>query len=166
MVIIIIGVSGSGKTTVGQQLAELLDWNFYDADDYHTKDNIKKMKKGIPLSDADREPWLHILSKKIAGWQSGKKNAVLACSALKKQYRNILGVDRKDVKTVLLKGTFSLYEKRLKSRKNHFANINLLQSQIDILEKPDSGLIIDIADTPVDICKKIIETFELEDQGR
>lgn len=153
MVIILMGPTGCGKTTVGRELQLLLNWDFYDADDYHPKDNVEKMSKGIPLTDEDRRPWLEGLREEIRKWNSNSGNAILACSALKNIYRDMLGVDQKAVVTVFLKGDFDLLAERLRNRKGHYMDPNLLQSQLDTLEEPDDGLVFNIKLSPAGIAR-------------
>lgn len=136
MVIIVMGVSGSGKTTIGQALAAALHWSFSDADDFHSPANVEKMKNGIPLTDEDRAPWLHTIRAEIERWKRDEPGHVLACSALKGSYREILGQSDPEVKFVHLRGGFDLISQRLKRRKSHFFNSALLSSQFDALEGP------------------------------
>lgn len=168
-VYIVMGVSGCGKTTVGKQLAEQLDIPFYDADDYHLPRNIAKMASGNPLVDEDRWPWLDILAVEIEKWQQDK-GAVLACSALKEVYRSrLFGIkDGGDIaddsafakakkNTIYLEANFDAISVRLASRKNHFFDPSLLQSQYDTLEIPSYGLHIDATLDKRDIVEKIIQ---------
>jgi gluconokinase len=159
MVIIVIGVSGSGKTTVGQALANRLGWMFNDADNFHSKINIKKMQQGIPLNDADRQPWLKRLNNAISQFLESNINAILACSALTAQYRQLLSSDSKQVKFVYLCGSFDLIEQRLKQRKGHYMNSNLLQSQFDLLEEPTDALVIDITQSVEANTEQIISSL-------
>ena len=139
-----MGVAGIGKTTVGQALAQQLHWRFVDADDYHSAANVAKMHAGIPLSDADRAPWLDALHDAITSWLAAGENVVLACSALKAVYRERLLVDP-SVKLVYLRGTKELAASRLAARHGHYMNPALLQSQFDTLEEPADALTIDAA---------------------
>src|ERR1700732_943970 len=125
VVILLMGVSGSGKTTVGQLLASQLGWEFADGDDYHPAANVEKMRNGIPLTDADRAPWLETLRSLIASWIAAKTNAVLGCSALKQSYREILQVSP-EVHTVYLKATPGVLAQRLRARHGHFMTEQLL----------------------------------------
>jgi len=158
--IIIFGVSGAGKTTVGKMLAEQLGWRFLEADDFHPAANIEKMRNPERLSgltDEDRWPWLDCLRKQIERSLSAGENAVLACSALKRVYRDRLRVSD-EVKFVFLCGDYALVEKQLRSRHRHFMNAALLQSQVDDLEEPQShenALTIQLGRTPKEIVEEI-----------
>ena len=158
-VIIIMGVSGSGKTTIGERLSTLTNIPFCDADDFHPEKNVTKMSAGIPLTDEDRSPWLRKLSKKISNWQL-HKGAVLACSALKEVYRTILS-DNHTIHWVYLKCDYELLVIRLTQRQGHYMKSSLLRSQIETLEEPAYGLHIDSNQNIDAISKQIIQTFEL-----
>jgi gluconokinase len=136
VIIILLGVSGSGKTTVGQALSTLLGWPFLDADDYHPKANLAKMSRGEPLTDADRAPWLETLRTEIAVRLARDEEAILACSALKKAYRQKLQVDPAQVRFVYLKVSPELLQKRLERRPEHFMKPSMLRSQLEALEEP------------------------------
>jgi gluconokinase len=136
MIIILMGVSGSGKTTVAKCLAYSTSSEFYDADFFHSSDAKAKMSNGEPLTDEDRDPWLQKIQIEIDQWLNDKKNVVLACSALKAKYRQVLRCDDPRVKLVYLKGSFSLLHERLLNRQDHFMKAELLQSQLDTLEEP------------------------------
>ena len=164
MVIILFGVTGSGKTTVGQLLAAELGWKFYDADEFHSASNVEKMRQGIPLTDADRWPWLERLRELVSECINKREHAVVACSALKEAYREYLTISD-EVKLVYLRGNYSLIEARLKKRRGHFMKPRLLQSQFDTLEEPgakadprDKALVVDIGQTP----DKIVEQIKTE----
>lgn len=160
MVIIIMGVSGVGKTTVGAVLAERLGWTFHDADDYHPESNIQKIKRGMPLTDADRLPWLAALRELIRA--AGDTGMVLACSALKQSYRDYLREGREDVAFVFLKGNRTLIEKRLERRKGHFAGPEILDSQFKDLEEPEDALVVDASRDPQSIADEIISALGLK----
>lgn len=155
MIILVIGVSGSGKTLIGQKLAASLKWEFQDADDFHPASNIEKMSRGIPLNDQDRAPWLEALQQAIACWLAEGKNVVLACSALKSSYRRQLCQDYKQVQLVYLRGSFKLLKQRLTERQNHFMKEEMLNSQLQDLEAPTAGIHIDIAQDPAAIVDQI-----------
>ena len=138
-----MGVSGSGKTTVGELLAHDLGWEFADADDFHSPANVAKMRRGIPLDNADRAPWLASLRAEIERWIAHKRNAVLACSALKRAYRGQLEVSS-EVRFVYLKGSYDLIRQRLHQRHGHFADEQLLASQFAALEEPENAVRVDI----------------------
>jgi gluconokinase len=161
MVIIVMGVSGSGKTTIGQALADALDWRFSDADDFHSPENVEKMRSGIALTDEDRDPWLRAIRAAIEQWKRDEPGHVLACSALKEYYREILGQSDPDVKFVYLQGGFELISQRLKERKSHFFNSALLRSQFDALEVPEDALVVDISKEPQEILRTILEAIKL-----
>jgi len=154
-VIIVMGVSGSGKSTIGQLLSKDISLPFFDADNFHPKQNLDKMTKGIPLNDNDRLPWLKDLSKHISDWHQGE-GAVLACSALKESYRIILAQSGAPIDWVYLKGDFETISKRMKLRKGHFMNYTLLQSQFDVLEEPMSSIKVSIEDEAPSIVSSII----------
>lgn len=151
MIVLIMGVSGSGKTTIGKLLAESLGWQFQDADDFHSPANIEKMRQGIPLDDGDRIPWLQDMQNAIAQWLQENRNVVLACSALKASYRQFLLTDRDDIKVVYLQGSDNIIQKRLQTRENHFMSAKLLTSQFHTLEEPENAIYIDISQPPEEI---------------
>lgn len=159
-VIVIMGVSGAGKTAVGRLLAERLGWTFCDADDFHPASNIEKMSHNQPLTDDDRRPWLESLRQLVRTSLDSGSNAVLACSALKREYRDYLLIDPR-VRLVYLKGSFSLIQERLSHRHGHFMPAGLLESQFEALEEPPDAITIDITGTPDEIAGRIIE--ELKD---
>ena len=155
MILILMGPTGCGKTTVGRLLAQRLGWPFLDGDDFHPPANVAKMHGGIPLDDGDRRPWLAALRREIETHLRSGQSAVLACSALKRTYRDLLGVDQQTVKTVYLRGTFDLLQARLADRVGHFMPPELLRSQLDTLEVPDGGLAVDIDAPPEAIVERI-----------
>ena len=157
MIVIVFGVSGAGKTTIGKLLAQELGWRFYEADDFHSQANIEKMRSGIPLTDEDRWPWLENLRQLIKHSLEAGENAVLACSALKRAYRERLGVSD-EVRFVFLRGDYALIEKQLRQRRGHFMNPELLRSQFTDLEepKPDEDVItVELGRTPEEIVEEI-----------
>jgi gluconokinase len=147
MFILIMGVAGSGKTTIGTLLSAALGWPFYDADDFHSSDNIRKMASGVPLTDQDRGPWLEELHELISDHNERGENGVLACSALKEAYRRILTADT-DVAVVYLKAHPDLIRSRLDSRTGHYMPPRLIESQFLDLEEPKECIIIDAAQPP------------------
>jgi len=149
-----MGVSGSGKTTVGQLLASELGWDFVDGDDYHPPANVEKMRTGIPLTDADRAPWLATLRALIASWIAAGKNTVLACSALKRAYRMSLQVGP-EVRIVYLKGTPQVLRQRLHARRGHFMTERMLDSQLAGLEAPEDAVAVDADRSPAEIVAEI-----------
>lgn len=144
MIIVLIGVTGSGKSTVGRLLAQQLGWKFYEGDDLHPAANLQKMRRGLPLTDEDRKPWLKAIQNAIRAAIEKRENAVIACSALKESYRNMLRVDG-EVVFVYLKADSPLIQQRLKKRIGHFMNPVLIQSQFDTLEEPTQAVQIDAA---------------------
>lgn len=155
MIIVLMGVSGSGKTTVGRLLARQLGWNYYEADDYHSAASVEKMRGGVPLDDEDRRPWLEALRELISECLERDESAVLACSALKESYREFLLVDERAV-LVYLKGDYEIIQRRLAGRRGHYMNPNLLGSQFDTLEEPaDAHAQVDVASGPDEIVKEI-----------
>jgi gluconokinase len=154
MIVIVMGTTGSGKTTIGSLLAKRLGWEFVDADDFHPPANVEKMKHGIPLTDADREPWLRALHDKIVEWTAEKRNVVLACSALKQSYRDELRANS-EVKFVYLKGSYELFSRRVLSRKGHFAKQDLIASQFAALEEPTDAIIADASHSPEEIVSEV-----------
>jgi gluconokinase len=157
MIIVVMGVSGSGKSKVGRILARKLKIKFVDADSFHSEENIAKMRNGTPLTDEDRLPWLAALHDAIEGWIASGTNVVLACSALKQSYRNILTVDPGQVRFAYLKGSYELFLSRLASRRHHFMKKSMLASQFASLEEPtaEEATICDAKNNPVEIAGMI-----------
>lgn len=160
MIIVLMGVTGAGKTTVGQALAGELRWRFTDADEYHSAANVAKMHAGIPLTDEDRAPWLQSLHNAIVAWLAGGENVVLACSALKVAYRDRLVVSP-DVKLVYLRGSMDLIASRLASRRGHYMDPHLLRSQLETLEEPRDALTIDASLPTAQIVNEIRDALAL-----
>jgi gluconokinase len=163
VIAVIFGVSGAGKTTVGELLAKKMKWAFYDADDFHSQANIDKMERGIPLTDEDRQPWLASMREQIEKSLNEKENAVLACSALKRGYREVLRVND-EVKFVYLRGTYAQVSEQLRHRHGHFMNPDLLQSQFDALEEPrpsEKAIVIDLGRSPGELVEEIEQRLKL-----
>lgn len=165
MIAIVMGVTGSGKTSVGRLLAQQLGWEFADADDFHPSANVEKIAHGIPLTDEDRGPWLERLRIQITNWIVNGQNAVLACSALKRTYRQELSVGP-EVRFVYLKGSPELIRKRLRLRRGHFADEKILASQFADLEEPEAAVTVDISQAPEMIVAAIRERLGLERHSR
>jgi gluconokinase len=155
MVVIVMGVTGAGKTTVGRALASSLGWEFHDGDDLHSEASKRKMHSGIALDDTDRAPWLSAIRKLILSMLAEGRNGVVACSALKQAYRDELIVDPGSVKIVYLKASKELVAERLRNRTGHFMNPDLLQSQIDTLEEPRDAIVADASMAPSAIVSAI-----------
>lgn len=154
LVVVLMGVTGSGKSTVGHLLAAQLGWEFADADQFHSPANVKKMAQGIALTDADREPWLMGLRQAILRWLAEGKNGVLTCSALKESYRDKLGIGG-EVRLVYLKGSYDLIASRLQERHGHFATEAILADQFANLEEPKAAIAVSIQPAPLEIVAEI-----------
>lgn len=161
MVIILMGVSGCGKTTVGNLISQESGLPFFDADDFHPPENVEKMKSGEPLNDEDRQPWLEKLATQIEKWNR-KKGAILACSALKETYRQLLLSKSKDVQFVYLKGNKDTILERMKARKGHYMPPKLLDSQFEALEEPSNAITIFIENSPNEIMRQILNLISIE----
>ena len=159
-----MGTTGAGKTTIGTLLAAQLNWQFADADTFHPLANIDKMSHGIPLNDADRAPWLEAMRKAILEWIAAGKNVVLACSALKRDYRNELRPSPK-VKIIYLKGTYALFAERIRHRHGHFAGEGILAGQFADLEEPDDAITVDAALLPQQIVAEIRKQLALAEDA-
>jgi carbohydrate kinase (thermoresistant glucokinase family) len=160
-VVVLMGVAGSGKTTVGLQLAADLGWRFNDADDFHPPANIAKMSAGIPLDDTDRAPWLAAIREHITTCLRNGESAVVTCSALKERYRDVILTDPARIKLVYLKGSRDLLLERIAGRAGHFMKPQMLESQLNALEEPRDALIADIAQAPEQIVAHIKQAFSL-----
>jgi gluconokinase len=154
MIILLMGVTGAGKTTIGRLLACQLHWDFVDADQFHSPANVEKMRKGIALTDSDREPWIEAIRQAMLMWIEERKDVVLACSALKRKYRERLQIGPV-VTLVYLRGSYDLIFSRLQERHGHFATTTLLASQFADLEEPTDALIVDAAGSPEEIVANI-----------
>jgi len=158
MICLVMGVTGSGKSTVGQMLAERLGWMYREADDFHSASNKEKMHKGIPLSEADRLPWLEAMYQELRALNAKGKNVVLACSALREEYRRILMAGL-DVKLIYLRGSQELIAERLRQRTHHFAGESILDDQFAVLEEPRDAIIVDITEDPAQIVNEILRAL-------
>lgn len=156
----LMGVSGSGKSTVGSLLASDLGWDFADADEYHSTENVEKMRQGMPLTDADRGPWLDKLRARIVEWMEARKNGVLACSALRQTYRDRLRVNQQ-VHFVYLQGGRDLLSERLLQRPGHYMKQPMLESQLETLEEPLDAVTVSANSTPREIVRKIRDSLAL-----
>ncbi|BAZ44744.1 carbohydrate kinase, thermoresistant glucokinase family protein [Chondrocystis sp. NIES-4102] len=157
MFYVIMGVSGVGKSTIGKLLGDRTGWVFYDADDFHPQVNIEKMNRGIALTDSDRLPWLKQLQELIAHCLDQDQQGILACSALKSDYRHILSNDRPEVVFIYLQSNYQTIESRIKQRQGHFMKQDLLLSQFETLEVPESVINIDANQTPEAIVTEILQ---------
>ncbi|MFI5015609.1 MAG: gluconokinase [Hyphomicrobiales bacterium] len=167
-ILVVMGVSGSGKTTIGTLLSKRLGWPYRDADEFHPKANIEKMKRGVALTDDDRWPWLRAIAAFIDEERARGVNAIVTCSALKRSYRAIIVGDRRDVRLIYLNGEKALLEARLAKRHGHFMPPSLLQSQFDALEEPgpdEHPLTILVDATPKAIVAEILERLGREARG-
>ena len=160
MIVLVMGTTGAGKTTVGKLLAEKLNWIFLDADDFHPPANVAKMKQGIPLDDADRVPWLAATHDRLASETAAGKNCVLACSALKHSYRETIRAGL-DVRTVYLKGTYEEMRAHILARHGHFAGEGILAGQFRDLEEPTDAIIEPVTLHPEEIVKQVREKLKL-----
>lgn len=155
-----MGPAGSGKTTVGELLASQLGWEFVDGDSFHSPANIEKMAHGISLDDSDRIPWLNSIRDAMVQWETQRRNVVLACSALKRNYRKLLQISP-DVKLVYLKGSYDLLLQRLHSRRGHYATEQLLASQFVDLEVPADAITVDVSRPPEEIVGEILKQLPI-----
>ena len=160
MVLLVMGTTGAGKTTVGKLLASKLGWTFLDADDFHPAVNIEKMKRGIPLTDADREPWLQNMHAALLRLNAAGKQAVLACSALKQSYRDTLSADL-DFRVVYLCGTYEQMHQHILARHGHFAGESILAGQFADLEEPRDALTLDVSDPPENLVAEVVSGLGL-----
>ena len=158
--LILMGVSGSGKTTVGKALASKLGWEFYDADHFHPPENITKMEQGTPLNDSDRAPWLTSLHDLIESCLARNRPGILACSALKERYRQTLLEGNDGVLLIYLKGSYELLWSRMSARTDHYMKPEMLQSQFEALEEPSEAIIIDVSHSVDEIVQQILQRLK------
>jgi gluconokinase len=161
VIVILMGVTGCGKTTVGALLAQDCGWDFHDADDFHPAENVAKMKRGAPLDDEDRWPWLERLNTFLLDSERQGKSLVLACSALKQVYRDRLARGCAAARFVFLDGDRELIRARLAARQGHYMNPKLLDSQFAIMERPRDALRLDVAQSPAELVRSIRERLEV-----
>jgi carbohydrate kinase (thermoresistant glucokinase family) len=168
-VLVVMGVSGSGKSTIAAMLAHRLHWIYEDGDWLHPKANIEKMHHGEPLNDADRWPWLHAIADWIDTTRQSGHHGIVACSALKRAYRDILVGDRPDVRIVYLKGDQSLIARRVNARADHFMPPELLDSQFKALEEPQADerpIVVSVAPHPREIVETIVKKLNIEEDAK
>jgi len=163
VIAVVMGVSGSGKTTVSSLLAAALGCQFQEGDDLHPAENVEKMHSGAPLTDADRLPWLRAIAEEIDRWRGRRESGVLTCSALKRSYRDIIIGNRPEVTLVYLKGPYGLIRRRMAARREHFMPVALLDSQFAALEEPtpdEHPITVDVGGRPADIALEIVRRLE------
>ena len=161
MIVILMGVSGVGKSTVGALLARKTGWPLYDADDFHSPANVEKMRSGIPLTDEDRWPWLDRLNAVLREVDQRHGSALLACSALKQRYRDRLALGLENVRWVHLTGSFELIKQRIDAREGHYMTAKLLESQFAALEAPSDAIIIDVSAEPEPLAAQVYAALGL-----
>ena len=160
MIILVMGVTGSGKSTIGTMLANKLGWAFLEADEFHSAANIAKMKQGIPLTDEDRAPWLSAIHMELERQSEAGKSCVLGCSALKQSYRDTLGAGL-EMRTVYLKGTYEEMRAHILARHGHFAGEGILAGQFRDLEEPQDAIVIPVKQTPGEIVRQTLHELKL-----
>lgn len=159
-ILLITGVAGSGKTTLGRRAAEALGWPYFEADDFHSAENKAKMAAGTPLNDADREPWLAAIRAKMDEVRAARGHAVFTCSALKEKYRQTLIGDSQDTLLVFLNGDYETILARVSRRKNHFMGADMVRSQFEALEPPQGALTFDVREAPEAILQRILAAVQ------
>jgi gluconokinase len=160
-VVVLMGISGSGKSTIGQQLAARLRWPFYDGDDFHSAENVAKMSQGVPLDDDDRRPWLQAMRDELTRVLASGGHAVLAASLLKQQYRDLILSGLSDTRLVYLQADPLVIEERLKNRQGHFFESRLLASQLEILEKPEDASVVSVNGPTASVVARIVDELAL-----
>jgi carbohydrate kinase (thermoresistant glucokinase family) len=166
-ILVVMGVSGSGKTTVAVKLAEALAIDFLEGDELHPRSNVEKMKSGTPLTDEDRWPWLTAIARKIDDWRAAGRGGVVTCSALKRAYRDILVAGRPNVRLVYLEGSQQLIHERMAARRGHFMPVGLLANQLAVLQEPgpdENPIVVDVGGTPAEIVAEIIRQLGVAPQ--
>ncbi len=165
MIVVLFGVSGSGKSTVGVRLARDLGWPFHEGDDDHPPENVAKMMRGVPLDDDDRGPWLEAIRRRMADLDAAGRSAVISCSALKRGYRDRLRTAAREVRLVYLRGSRELIRQRLEGRRGHFMPDSLLESQFEALEEPRPGepgtITVDVDRPPSEVAEAIERGLDL-----
>jgi gluconokinase len=162
--IVVMGVAGCGKSTVAALLAERLGWEFTEGDALHPAGNVEKMRLGIPLNDADRQPWLQEIARTIGDWRAAGTPGIVACSALRRSYRDIIAAGAEDLRFFYLRGSFALIEQRLKARQGHFMPASLLDSQFKTLEEPSAdepAITLDTGAPAVELVNSVLEILHL-----
>lgn len=158
--IVVMGVAGCGKSTIAERVAACLDWPFIEGDALHPAANVEKMSRGIPLDDADRMPWLEAVAQTIQRWRCENRPGVIACSALRRVYRDVLADGHDDVCFVYLRGARDLIAKRLATRRGHFMPVGLLDSQFATLEEPvvppERAIALDVTDSPEELTHRVL----------
>ncbi len=160
MIVLVMGTTGAGKTTIGTMLARKLNWPYIEADEFHPQENIAKMKQGIPLSDADRAPWLNAIHAELVRQNIAGKSCVLGCSALKQSYRDVLSAGL-DMRTVYLKGTYEEMREHILARHGHFAGEGILAGQFRDLEEPTNAIVVPVSETPEEIVQEVLNALKL-----
>ncbi len=155
MILVVMGVSGCGKTTVGKLIADHLRWPYFEGDDFHSKANIEKMSQGIPLTDEDRAGWLEAIAKRMQEIEQESKSAVFTCSALKNSYREKLASGPASIQFIYLRGDYETIRQRLETRQGHYMKAALLKSQFEILEEPQDAWVFDVTTPPLDIAHEV-----------
>jgi gluconokinase len=164
--LIVMGVAGSGKTTVGKELAARLGWDFFDADGFHPPGNVAKMAAGIPLEDGDRAPWLDALHDLLSRTLRAGRHPVLACSALKQQYRDMLLKGNPGIRLVYLQGSYELILSRMTDRTDHYMKPGMLRSQYEALEEPQDALTMDITQSVEVIVEAVLHSLKMEERDQ